>query len=230
MQNNSGANKFYPIFLNLRAKKVVIVGGGKVAERKALGLLDSGAVIHLVSPDATASIKGHHENGSITWIKKKFSPGFLDGAWLVIAATSDTDIQKKIFKEAEKRNIFCNTVDVPVLCTFIVPSTVRRGDLCLAISSSGKSPALCKYLRKELEKTFPSSYESYVFLLGELRKAVISNYPEGEREKMCNALVNPQAHEWLKQRDWASLSEWAKKVCGIQGEKIVHSYRQRQNA
>lgn len=230
MKKNASPKRFYPAFLDLSGKKVVIAGGGEVAERKVMALLETGAIIYLVSPKATGALNDLYKKGIITWRKERFFPEHLEGAWLVIAATSDPNTQKMIFMEAKAKNIFCNSVDAPDLCTFIVPSTVRRGDLCLAISTSGKSPALCKHLRKEMERLFPPKYASYVSLLGELRKHIISNFPTEGRGEKCNTLVNPEALTWMEQGDWDSLEKWAREVCGINGEKIARTYRQRQDA
>ena len=175
---------YYPVFLNLKDKICVVIGGGKVAERKIKSLLDCEAHIKLISPEITEDLKKLWQEKKIEWEQRKYKEGDLKGAFLVIAATSDKEVQKKIFKEAEERRIFCNVVDVPELCTFIVPSVIRRGELCIAISTSGASPALSRRIREKLEKEFSPSWEHHLKLIRHIRQEVLSsNLSPEEKEK-----------------------------------------------
>ena len=175
---------YYPVFLNLKNKLCVVIGGGKVAERKIKSLLECEAHIKLISPEITEDLKKLWQEKKIEWEQRRYKEGDLKGAFLVIAATSDKEVQKKIFKEAEERGIFCNVVDVPELCTFIVPSVIRRGELCIAISTSGASPALSRRIREKLEKEFSPSWEHHLKLIRHIRQELLSsNLSSEEKEK-----------------------------------------------
>ncbi len=141
---------FYPVFLNLTGRRCVIIGGGQIAEGKISKLLDSGAKIIVISPDATQGIRGFAERGEIEFQLRKYQPGDLDGAFIVIAATNDRVVNQEIFEEAEKQGILLNAVDDMPRCSFIAPSIVERGPVTIAISTGGASPALARKLRETL--------------------------------------------------------------------------------
>ncbi|MDA1128973.1 MAG: bifunctional precorrin-2 dehydrogenase/sirohydrochlorin ferrochelatase [Chloroflexi bacterium] len=141
---------FYPIFLNLEGRRAVIIGGGLIAEGKILKLLDSGAKIIVISPDATQGIRDAADRGDIEFHLRKYEAGDLEGAFLVIAATNDRVVNQEIFEEAESLGILLNAVDDPPRCSFIAPAIVERGPVTLAISTGGASPALARKLRETL--------------------------------------------------------------------------------
>jgi precorrin-2 dehydrogenase/sirohydrochlorin ferrochelatase len=122
-------NVYFPVFLNLEGKLCVVIGGGKVGERKVLSLLQAKAFVKLISPEATPVLQKLAEEGQILWEKRIYQPGDLEGAWLVVAATNDPSTQRSIYDEANAKRVFCNMVDVPEFCSFIVPSVVKRGSL-----------------------------------------------------------------------------------------------------
>ena len=142
---------FYPVFLNLTGRRCVIIGGGQIAEGKITKLLDSGAKISVVSPDATQAIQAMAERGDIEFESRKYQAGDLTGAFLAIAATNDRVVNQEIFEEAEKLGILLNAVDDPPRCSFIAPSIVQRGPVTVAISTGGASPALARKLRETLD-------------------------------------------------------------------------------
>ena len=142
---------YYPVYLNLRGRRCVIVGGGAVAEGKISRLLDSGAKICVVSPDATAGIQQFEANGAVRWEQRTYRPGDLEGAFIAIAATNVREVNRRIFEEAEERGVMLNAVDDPPNCSFIAPSIVQRGPVTLAISTGGVSPALARKLRESLQ-------------------------------------------------------------------------------
>ena len=144
---------YYPVFLNLRGRRCVIVGGGAVAEGKLGRLLDSGADILVISPDATPGIRQFVADGSVRWEQRKYEHGDLDGAFIAIAATNVREVNRRIFEEAEERGVMLNAVDDPPNCSFIAPSIVQRGPVTLAISTSGVSPALARKLRESLQSS-----------------------------------------------------------------------------
>ncbi len=190
---------YYPIFLKVEQKLCVVVGGGPVAERKITSLLEAGARIKVIAPEVTERIKTLAREGKIIWEERPYRSGDLKDAFLVIAATNDPQVQEEVFAEAEERKIFCNVVDKPALCSFIVPSVVKRGRLQIAISTSGASPALAKRLREQLEELFGPEYAEYLELMAAWRKEILAReLPEAERQKLFEQLVLAPIPLWLK--------------------------------
>ena len=142
---------YYPVYLNLRGRRCVIVGGGTVAEGKIARLLDSGAQICVVSPDASPGILRFVADGQVRWEQRTYRDGDLEGAFIAIAATNVREVNHRIFEEAEQRGVMLNAVDDPPNCSFIAPSIVQRGPVTLAISTGGVSPALARKLRESLQ-------------------------------------------------------------------------------
>ena len=144
---------YYPVYLNLRGRRCVIIGGGTVAEGKIGRLLESGAEICVVSPDATPGIRQHATGGGVRWERRVYRHGDLEGAFIAIAATNLREVNRAIFEEAEERGVMLNAVDDPPNCSFIAPSIVQRGPVTLAISTGGVSPALARRLRESLQES-----------------------------------------------------------------------------
>ena len=144
---------YYPVYLNLRGRRCVIIGGGTVAEGKIARLLDSGARICVVSPDATPGIRRFAADGSVRWEQRNYRDGDLKGAFIAIAATNVREVNRRIFEEANERGVMLNAVDDPPNCSFIAPSIVQRGPVTLAISTGGVSPALARKLRESLQSS-----------------------------------------------------------------------------
>jgi len=159
---------YYPVFLQLNHKKCVVVGGGEVAERKVNSLLQSGAEVEVISPDLCSGLRQAAQKGLVRVVARKFNPGDLEGAFLAIAATDDRQVNSSVAQEAQKNGILVNVVDDPAQCTFIVPAVLRRGDLALAVSTSGRSPVLAKKIREKLEQYFGQEYALLLDLLSEV--------------------------------------------------------------
>ena len=176
---------YYPINLNLRNKKCIVIGGGEVAERKVESLLEFGAAVTVIAPDLTARLSELACVGAIEHITERYMPGMLKGATLVIAATDDAETNKAISSEAQRLGILINVVDDPNLCTFFVPAMVRRGDLVISVSPSGKSPALARRMREELESHYGPEYGELADLMGELRDEVKAKYPDQPDRNMA---------------------------------------------
>ncbi len=190
---------YYPVLLDMNGQSVLVVGAGEVAERKIYSLLDCGAKISLISKMLNRNINKMVEENKITYLGARFEPKYLDNAFLVIAATDDPALNTQIASEAKKRGILVNAVDQPADCTFIVPSVVKRGDLIISISTSGKSPALSKKLRKSLENQFGSEYEKFLELMGQIRVLVLSmGREQKENSKIFNQIVNSDMLEAIK--------------------------------
>ena len=190
--------KFYPVYLDIRGKRCVIVGGGKVAYRKACSLQDAGADVIVISPDVCSDME--RRNG-LTVIKKNYEDVFIDNSFLVIAATDNQEVNKKVAIDAAKRNILVNVVDCPEQCSFTVPSTINRGDLCISISTGGASPALAKNIRRKLEDIFGSEYEEYINLLTKMRALALSEITDDlKRRKILQRLAENDMLEIVKTR------------------------------
>lgn len=186
---------YYPVFLNLKNKGCVVVGGGKVAERKVLSLLKSGAEVTVISPELTKRLKKESLSGRIKHIPRRYKKGDLKNAFLVIAATDSNEINEKVSEDAPH---LINVVDVPSLCNFIVPSMVKRGPLTIAISTSGVSPSMAKTIRKELEKLYGPEFARYLNSLKKIRiKAMAEIKDKKERERFLKKLA---ADAWKKLR------------------------------
>ena len=171
-KRKSNTSVYYPIMLNIQGEKCVIVGGGKVALRKAKMLLECGAKVTVISPALHQDLVRLAQDKAIRLIKRDYKPGDLDGTVIVIAATDAEEINRSVAHEAKKRGILVNVVDDPGESDFIVPSFLRRGDLTIAISTGGTSPALAKKIRTKLEQDFGKEYGLLLPLIGEVRSTV----------------------------------------------------------
>src|ERR1019366_9055104 len=147
----------------------LIVGAGAIAEQKLGGLPEAQASVVAVPPDASSMVVEHARTGLLEWRQREFIAADLDGVSLVIAATGNPQVNEDVFREADRRGILCNAVDEPERCHFYYPAVVRRGDLQIAISTNGKSPALAQRLRVELEALFDSTYADWLQWLGQGR-------------------------------------------------------------
>lgn len=190
---------FYPVFLNLNGRKCVVVGGGRVAERKVHALIQAGARVTVISPEITKKLQRQKQRGLIRHIARKYSKSYLRGAFLVIAATDSYEENSRI--AADAGTIPVNVVDTPELCSFIVPSVVRRGPLTIAISTSGASPALSKAIRKEIERLYPKSFSRYVAELKKKRKEILSEVKDSRlRQRLLKSFVSAAALQRLRQQ------------------------------
>ena len=191
--------RYYPVNLDILNRKCLVVGGGSVGTRKVITLLDCGAIVTVISLDVTEELMELAGNGSITWKKRSYLASDLDGTFLVIGATNDEELNHQISADAEKINLLCNIADHPDVCNFILPSIVNRGDLVISISTSGKSPAFAKTLRKELEKQFGVEYAEFLRLMGAIRKKLLSEKHEPEAHKhIFERLISSDLVEMIK--------------------------------
>ena len=144
---------YYPVFIDVRDRTCVVVGGGNIGEEKVSKLLDCGAKVLVISPEVTERVRNLVDDDNVTWTQRGYRPGDLKGAFIAIAATDDSKVNERIAAEAEERNVLLNVVDVTHLCTFIAPSVVRKGDVTIAVSTGGTSPALARKFREELSRS-----------------------------------------------------------------------------
>lgn len=161
---------YYPVFLDVRNRKCVVIGGGNVGEEKARKLLECEARVVVISPEVNAAVRELAEAGKVTWLPRAYQPGDLEGAFLAIAATDSNQVNRQIAAEAEQRNVLLNVVDVTHLCTFMAPAVARRGDVTIAVSTSGASPALARKFREELSRSRILEYADLAPLLADVRK------------------------------------------------------------
>jgi precorrin-2 dehydrogenase / sirohydrochlorin ferrochelatase len=186
----------FPIFLKLEGKHVLVVGAGKVGEPKIAGLLETGALIRVVALEASATVEKWASVGEIELALRAFSPDDLDGVDLAVVATNLRSLNEQVQREAQRRGVLCNVVDVPDLCDFFYPSVVRRGDLQIAISTGGQSPALAQKIRQQLEKQFGPGYADWVAELGETRKLILaSDLPKDRKLELLHSLASRDAFE-----------------------------------
>jgi len=164
--------RFYPVFLNLKGKNCVVIGGGKVALRKVKMLLECGAVIKVIGTELCKELAELAENGKIIALRRKYQYGDLSGTYIAIAATDDAQINHKITREARRKSIPINIIDDPAGCDFIVPSSMHRGDITIAISTGGMSPALARKLRIKLETLIGDEFSILVNLIHEVRSKI----------------------------------------------------------
>jgi len=186
----------FPMFLKLGGRPCLVAGAGTVAESKIANLIEADAQVLVVAPDATPRVRAWAEAKRVEWRQRGFQPSDLDGMFIVVAATSSTELHKQIFQEARRRGVLCNIVDVPELCDFYYPAVVQRGALQIAVSTSGQSPALAQRLRIELEEQFGAEYEAWLEYLGEARDKLQSQKldPE-ERKRLLHKLASKEAFE-----------------------------------
>jgi uroporphyrin-III C-methyltransferase/precorrin-2 dehydrogenase/sirohydrochlorin ferrochelatase len=173
-----------PIFLKLDGRRCLLVGAGTVALEKIGSLLKTGLTLRVVAPQAREEIRALAAEGKLEWIERAFEPADLDGNFIVIAATDVPDVNATVYCEAVKRNIPCNSVDDIPNCDFFFGSVVSRGDLQIAISTAGESPAVAQRLRREIDEQLPSDLGAWLANLGELRREVLVTHPKGEERKL----------------------------------------------
>lgn len=197
--------KPYPLMMNLENKPVVVVGGGRVAERKIRGLLDCGARVVVISPEVVPHVAAMAETGTVELINEAFRPDHLDmdvPPSLVFGTTDDREVNVATYEAAVERGIPCNIADVPDLCTFFVPAIVRQGDLMISIGTGGASPALSRRIREELEGRFGPEYDLMTRVMAELRKHVLALGKEADENKHTfMRVVDSEMLEALRDED-----------------------------
>jgi precorrin-2 dehydrogenase/sirohydrochlorin ferrochelatase len=179
----------YPIFLNLRGRPCAVVGGGAVAERKVKGLLECEASVTVISPRLTGALQKLAEGETIGYLPRAFETGDLEGAFLVVAAADDPEVNSRVWTEASGLGLLVNVADKPDECNFILPSVLRRGGLTLAVGTGGASPALARKLRTDLEDRYGPEYAALVDLMEGFRAWVMKTVedPVRRREVLMDA-------------------------------------------
>ena len=208
-------SSFYPILVELQRKKALVVGGGKVAQRKIETLLECGAFVQVVARELTAELEELRSWRKIEFLGGEFSEAYLEGAFLVFAATDDVLLNRRVSQAAQQRGLLVNAVDQPADCNFIVPSVLTRGDLLIAVSTSGKSPAFARKVRVELERHFGEEYGLFLSLMGNLRKEILClGLSQEENKRAFEELVYSDLLPAIREKNWDLASQIIQKVLG----------------
>lgn len=189
-------SQLFPMFLKLEGKRCLVVGAGEVGEAKIAGLLGTGAHIRVVAMEASERVQQWARDKTITLELRAFVPSDLDGVFLAVVATASSELNQEIYKETKRRRVLCNVVDVPELCDFYYPAVVRRGDLQIAVSTSGQSPSLAQKIRQQLEREFGPGYERWVAELGATRRRVLaSDLDDKQKRELLQSLAGAEAFD-----------------------------------
>ncbi len=195
-----GTPRYYPIALSIAGRRCLVVGGGRVAERKVEALLAAGGQVCVVSPELTPGLEEHAASRDIEWRERGFADTDLDGCWVVVGATSDPAVNEAVSRGALARGLLVNIVDEPDLCNFIVPASCEFGPVTLTISTSGTSPALARWLRERLEAEYGPALGTFAELLGEARDEVKARVTgEGNRRAVWDAILDSRAMDLVRQ-------------------------------
>ncbi|MDX6689938.1 MAG: precorrin-2 dehydrogenase [Solirubrobacteraceae bacterium] len=195
---------FYIACLKLSGRRCLVVGGGEIGLEKVEGLLACDATVRLISPDAVPELRELAQDGAIEWQRRDYDRADLEGSFMAIACTDDTEINIRVYEDAEQRAMLVNIVDVPPLCNFILPAIVRSGPLAIAISTAGASPALAKRMKREIGELFGDEYARLAIMLNDARgwaKGTLPTYQD--RKRFFESIVNgePDPIELLRRGD-----------------------------
>jgi len=207
--------KYYPVHLNIENRNVLVVGGGGVGTRKVKMLLECGARVSVVSVESSRELRELAESGDIDLEQRSYRSEDLNGMFLVIGATNDMKLNRRISNDAEQLNTLCNIADRPEVCNFILPSIVRREDLVITVSTSGKSPAMAKKLRKALEYQYGEEYGKLLRLMGAVRKKLLRQAHEPEAHKpLFEQLINSDLLEMVQKGETEKIDSLLLDVLG----------------
>ncbi|MDX9745141.1 MAG: bifunctional precorrin-2 dehydrogenase/sirohydrochlorin ferrochelatase [Syntrophales bacterium] len=205
--------KYYPVFLDISDRQCAVVGGGEVAFRKVRRLLQCGARVKVISAKLSPEMEALKNRNEIVHINGRYKADHIADAFIVIGATNSRTVNNRIFRDARAGKVLVNIVDEPERCDFILPSVVERGDLAMAISTGGKSPALARHLRQELEEVYGEEYEIYLDILGQTRAIVLARrQPSDENRKIFEALIHSDLLKRIRKRDWDAVKELVREI------------------
>jgi precorrin-2 dehydrogenase/sirohydrochlorin ferrochelatase len=199
--------RYYPVNLDIKNRHCLVVGGGRVGLRKVETLLSCGAVVTVVSPEVEAKLQSLSKNVALIIKQRPYRSADLDRMFLVIGATDNEDLNQQISEDAQRANMLCNIADRPRVCNFILPAIIQRGDLVVTVSTSGKSPAFAKKLKKDLENEFGEEYTTFLCLMGAVRKKLLGTKHAPEAHKplferlICGNLVESIRNEDIQAID-----------------------------
>ncbi len=217
-----GGSPYYPVFLDLKGRLCVVVGGGPIAEGKVQGLLESGARVLVVAPDLTPALAELDRKGRFERRDRTYRLGDLKGAFLAIAATNDRRVHQRVAQEAKRRNVLLNVVDDVPLCQFIAPSIARRGDLTVAVSTGGAAPVLAVRLRQQIEKLLRPEHARFLEIAATLRQPLASRFPDfAERRDLWYRLIDSDVLERLGKGDEEGAWRTIEVLSGVAGHQPV---------
>jgi precorrin-2 dehydrogenase/sirohydrochlorin ferrochelatase len=210
--------RYFPVYLDVRDRTCLVVGGGAVGTRKAQTLVCAGARVTVVSPDATEKLRALAAEHKLRLHRRPYTADDLTDVFLAFGTTDDRELNRRISEDAGRRGILCNIADQPGRGQFVLPSVVARGDLLISISTSGKSPALARRLRRRLEHEFGDEYAVMIRLLGTLRKRLLrqGHDPRGHKAKF-ETLLDSELLEWIRSGDTERIDRF---LCRHFGETV----------
>ncbi|MFO7715873.1 bifunctional precorrin-2 dehydrogenase/sirohydrochlorin ferrochelatase [Desulfosarcina sp.] len=207
--------RYYPINLDIRDRRCLVVGGGRVGTHKVDTLITCGAVVTVVSPEASPTLVQLAAEKSIILEQRPYRSSDVEGMFLVIGATDDQTLNRQINADAERHNLLCNIADRPEICNFILPAIVQRGDFVLAISTAGKSPAFAKHIRKRLETQFGPEYGTLLDLMGAIRAKLLAEAHAPEAHKpLFEKLIAGDLLTLIKDKKTARIDQLLEHVLG----------------
>ncbi len=207
--------RYYPVNLDIKNRRCLVVGGGRVGLRKVETLLSCGAFVTVVSPQVEDKLQHLSKKTGITIKQRPYRSTDLDRMFLVIGATDDEDLNQQISEDAQRVNMLCNIADRPGACNFILPAIVQRGDLVVTVSTSGKSPAFAKKLKKDLENEFGEEYTAFLCLMGAVRKKLLSTKHAPEAHKpLFEQLIGGNLVEYIRNGDIQAIDTLLLRVLG----------------
>ncbi len=207
--------KFYPVCLDISNKRCVVVGGGDVAERKVAKLLECGARVILIGKTMTPGLRVMKDEGNIKHVPDDYREEQIEDAFLVIGATDRDDVNEKIFRDSRDRGILVNIVDEPSRCNFIVPAVFRREDLLVAVSTGGKSPALARRLRADMEEKYGPEYGILLDIMGNLRERIIARGgTSAENKRIFESVLDSDILRHIREEKWDRAREIVRDLTG----------------
>jgi precorrin-2 dehydrogenase/sirohydrochlorin ferrochelatase len=211
------SSHYYPLFLDLQHRDVVVVGGGPVAERKVKALLDCHAQVKLISPKITPGLKRIVRKRQVQWHRRPFRKGDLRRASLVFATTDNLEVNHLITASARKSHKLVNVANLPGESNFLVPAVVRRGNLIIAVSTSGHSPALARKIRQELDRAFGHELSRFIEILGKIRQALMERIPhQGQRKRILDRLIHSEVLDLLRSGHLAQAKRRIREITGLE--------------
>ncbi|GBD10998.1 Siroheme synthase [bacterium HR23] len=213
-QDGGRPTPYYPVFLDLRGRRCVLIGTGEEIERKAQGLMEAGAVLTVITPHPTPGLQALAGVGRIALLQRPYQEGDLRGAFLAISATTtDYALSHRIAEEARREGVLLNVVDTPHLCTWIAPALLRRGALTVAISTQGLSPAVARFVRERLERLLPPEWGVFLDMVARLRREVRRRGVHPSPQAWQDALGSEETQRLLASHDWEGL--WESLLCRL---------------
>ncbi len=211
--------KFYPVSLDVSNERCVVVGGGDVAERKVIRLLECGATVVVVGKILTPGLRAMKDDEAIEHVPDDYSEEHIEGAFLVIGATNRSEVNEKIYRDSRGRGILVNVVDEPSRCNFILPAIFRRKDLVIAVSTGGKSPAMARRLRENMEEKFGPEYGILLDIMGNLREKIIARGDtSAENKRIFESVLDSDILRHIRKEEWDKAREIFRDCTGKQME------------